>query len=155
MVHEAKDKGDRNAVGIAVLKHSGEINKTILKWDLGHYSNKITAESIKLLEDLVKELNDEEEGFSNTFIKNVNIELQKMDVVDEDILKTELGRLLERACCIKDKKRKRDKVFDGRDNWRDRIFNFYIEAKNVEGPKKENFLSFLNIADFLARKVKR
>jgi CRISPR-associated protein Cmr2 len=155
MAHEAKDKGDRNAFGLAVLKHSGEINKTLLKWDLGHYSNKITAESIKLLENLVNELNDENEGFSNTFIKNLDIELQILDVVDEDILKTELGRLLERACRIKDKKRKSDKVFAGRDNWRDRLFHLYIEAKNVEGTKKENFLSFLNIADFLARKVTR
>lgn len=155
MAHEAKDKGDRDAFGIAVLKHSGEINKTVLKWNLGNYSNKITAESIKLLEDLVKELNDEKEGFSNTFIKNLNIELQKLDEVDEDILKTELGRLLARACLIKDKERRRAKVFAGRDNWRDRLFNLYIAAKNVKGAKKENFLSFLNIADFLARKVTR
>ena len=158
MMHEAKDKGDRNAIGIAVLKHSGEINKTILKWDLGHYSNKITAKTIKLLEDLVKELNDEEEGFSNTFIKNLDTELQILDEVAVQILNTELKRLLNRACFVKDKKEKEEKVYD----WQLRLCNLYggcednaDSNKKIKRDEKENFLSFLRIASFLARKVTR
>jgi len=141
MEKEAKEEGDRDAFAIAVLKHSGEIQKTIWKWKYGE-DNPLTVEH---LTNLINKLNDEKEGFSNTFIKNLNIEFERLDEVRDDILKTELKRLLNRSSMIKDKNKKKEKVKE----WQDILFNLFINKQT-----KDNFLSFLNIADFLAREVK-
>ena len=140
---EAKKKGGRDAFAIAVLKHSGEISKTIWKWDLDENGK---SKKIELLKDLIKELKDDKEGFSHTFIKNLNIEFMKIDEIENEWVEAELRRLLERACQIKgDKERKKRKL----EEWQEKLFSLYIDAA-----KKENFLSFLNIADFLARRIK-
>ena len=142
MEHEAKEDGGRDAFAIAVLKHSGEINKTVWKWDVDAENKSL---KIKLFEDLIKELNNEE-GFSNTFIKNLNIEFQKLGEIDSDVMfKTELKRLLKRSSQLKgDKEKKKQKVQE----WQEKLFNLYIDSQT-----KDNFLSFLNIADFLAREA--
>lgn len=141
MEYEAKENCGRDAFAIAVLKHSGEINKTVWKWDVDEKNESL---KIKFLEDLIKELNDENEGFSNTFIKNLNIEFQKLDEIKDAMVETELKRLLNRSSQIKgDKKKKKIK------EWHNKLFNLYINSN-----EKDNFLSFLNIADFIARRAK-
>ncbi len=143
MEKEAKEEGGRDAFAIAVLKHSGEINKTIWKWDL---DNSGGISKLQLLDELIKELQDDKTGFSHTFIKNLNIEFLKLDEIEYKWVNVELKRLLERASHIKGDKTKRDsKVKD----WQKKLYNLYIDSL-----KKENFLSFLNIADFLARRIK-
>ena len=145
MEHEAKDKdkGGRDAFAIAVLKHSGEISKTVWKWDLDANGK---SKKIELLKELVKELQDDKEGFSHTFIKNLNMEFMKLDEIEDKWVEAELKRLLERASQIKsDKEKKKERV----GNWQEKLFSIYTDAD-----KKDNFLYFLNIADFLARRTK-
>lgn len=143
MEKEAKEEGGRDAFAIAVLKHSGEINKTVWKWGLNENGESRRTE---LLEELVKELQDDKRGFSNTFIKNLNIEFMKLDEIEDKWVKTELKRLLDRACQIKGDKETKDKKVK---KWQNELFDLYIDS-----PTKDNFLSFLNIADFLARRIK-
>jgi len=139
---EAKDKGGRNAFAIAVLKHSGEIQKTIWKWKI----NKTWV--IDTLKELVNELNNDNEGFSNNFIKNLNFEFSKLGEIDNDkLVETELKRLLYRSSKISgDKDNKKKKV----NEWTNKLISLYYEAKSIE-----NFFSFLNIADFLVRRTKQ
>ena len=66
---EAKEiDAQKDAFAIAVLKHSGEIRKAVMKWT---YNDKSTT---ALIEEIVKALKDEE--FSNTFIKSLRAELR-------------------------------------------------------------------------------
>lgn len=141
---KAEEKGGRDAFAIAVLKHSGEIDKTVWKWN---EDNENKSLRIELLKELVKELNDDKEGFSNTFIKNLNIEFQKLGEIENDMmLKVEIKRLLGRSSQIKgDKEKKKQKV----QKWQGKLYNIYIDFKT-----KDNFLSLLNIADFITRKTK-
>ena len=147
MEDEAKKKGGRDAFAIAVLKHSGEISKTIWKWDLDDGKG---SKKIELLKDLVEELKNDKEGFSNTFIKNMNIEFMKLNEIEDEWVEAELKRLLGRACQIKgDKEKKKEKIGD----WQKKLSSLYIDTDKKDD-KKDNFLSFLNIADFLARRTK-
>ena len=144
MEEEAKSIDDeKNAFTIAVLKRSGEISKTAWKWDLDDNRG---SKKIKLLWELVNELQDDKKGFSNTFIKNLNIEFMKLDEIEDKLLKVELKRLLERSSQIKGDKKSRDSKVE---DWKSKLFKLYIVSI-----KKDNFLSFLNIADFLARRIK-
>ena len=143
MEKEAKENENKNAFAIAVLKHSGEINKTVWKWNV---DNENKSSTIKLFEELIRELNDEKEGFSNTFIKNLCIEFQKLGKIEDVMVQTELKRLLNRSSRIeKDKEKKKQKI----QKWQKKLFNLYINSQT-----KDNFLSFLNIADFLVREAK-
>ena len=139
MEKSAKEKGGRDAFAIAVLKHSGEIQETVWKWK----THDIWV--IDRLKELVNELNDKNEGFSNTFIKNINIEFSKLGEIDDEMFKTELKRLLKRSSQIKnDKDEKKKKV----EEWTDKLIPLYYEAGKIE-----NFFAFLNIADFLVRRT--
>jgi len=142
------EKGNekKNSFAIAVLKHSGEINQTVWKWkgDDGNY----IPDSLKYIVD---QLQDEKNGFSNTFITNLQIEFEKLQdkegklIVEKELLVTELKRLLKQSCKIRDKNKKKEAT--------DKMF------KNLEPlipEKNENFNNFfmaLNIADFIQRKT--
>jgi CRISPR-associated protein Cmr2 len=154
---EAKEKGGRDAFAIAVLKHSGEIHKTVWKWDLnsdGENSEHIN--SLDILKKLHRMLKNEE--LSNTFIKALNIEFLKMmdkkgKWQEKKLIETELMRLFLRSLNkisneteVEFKKRKND------------IKNIFIPKLNLMFSNRKtlnNFLQFLNIADFLGRKVTR
>ena len=141
-----KEKGGRDAFAIAVLKHSGEINKTVWKWELED-EKKLYSKNIKLLEELIKELQDDNSGFSYSFIKNLGMEFQKLGERENDeLLRVELRRLLIRSSQIKgDNALRKEKV----DEWQKKLFDFYLDSKT-----ETNFFSFLTIADFLARRTK-
>ena len=143
MEKEAKNVGKKDAFAIAVLRRSGEIHKTVWKWDLDENRK---SKKIELLKDLIEKLQNEKEGFSYAFIKNLYNEFMKLDEIEDKWLKAELKRLLDRACQIKGDKTKKDEEVK---KWQEKLFSIYIDAT-----KKENFFSFLSIADFLARKIK-
>lgn len=158
MEKAAKEKGDRNAFGIAVLKHSGEIEETVFKWnfDLPEKCNRYEGcngvNTICLLSELIDYLKKEE--FSNTFIKSLNIELYKLmdneGKIDnpkaDDIINIELQRLLERS-----RDKNKDITKEQAKQLAERIYKLY-ESKSDD---VQNFLSFLNIADFLHREVNK
>jgi CRISPR-associated protein Cmr2 len=142
---KAKEKGDRNAFGIAVLKHSGEIEETVFKWGENQAN-------IELLGNLVDHLKQEE--FSNTFIKSLNTELFRLmddeGKIDnpkaDDIINIELQRLLERS-----RDKNKDITKEQAKQLAEKIYKLY-ESKSDD---VQNFLSFLNIADFLHREVNK
>lgn len=161
MEKAAKENGGRNAFGLAVLKHSGEIEESVFKWNYNGYDEEqsdVAISSIKLLEDLVDHLKKEE--FSNTFIKSLNLEFRKLmdddyKIKDEGMIKTEIGRLVGRSCMLSKKADESDSAFKDRKketikDLSDKLYQLYLNSKNFQ-----NFLSFLNIADFLHRKVNK
>ena len=150
---EAKEIDNvKDAFAIAVLKHSGEINKTVYKWK---YANEWTTD---LMDDIVKKLITNK--FSNTFIKNLNIEFARLTdaegklTVKTDILSTELKRLLRRSC-NEPKKGRTQKKYDeetGITSLVDKLEKIYKKKKEKEY-SFDNFVSLLNIADFIARHI--
>jgi CRISPR-associated protein Cmr2 len=149
MEKDAKDKGGRDAFAIAVLKHSGEINKTIFKWQLED------IKPIELMRDICQKIQNEE--FSNTFIKSLNIEFLKlMDKEgkwgEKQAIKTEIKRLT-----LKSFQRKKDETKENFNKRKDKISNEFIPELGSffsNSKKLNNFLSFLNIVDFLSREAK-
>lgn len=140
----------KDAFAIAVLKHSGEISKAVMKWT---YNGEST---IKLVEKIVKALKDEE--FSNTFIKNLRSEFgglldEKGRYSDHSLIEVEIRRLTDRSCMIMRKDSEDKTVFAQRkeETVKDmvsKVTNLYKNSKS-----EENFFSLLEIADFLSREV--
>ncbi len=144
MQDKAKENSDKNSFGIAVLKGSGEMEKAVLSFGNNE------AKNATVLQEILKKLGIqklEEKEFSTTFITNLNREFSLlMDKegkieLDRELVYTELKRLIERAANFKENKKQKSKEFA------DLIIQLY------EGKDFENFLSLLNVCDFLIRKT--
>jgi len=151
MEKEAKSiDGKKDAFAIAVLKRSGEIRKTVFKWK---YNDANTAEILgKLIQSL-----KEEGGFSNTFIKNLGMEFGR--VMDEEgkyeekaLILTEMERLIDRSCTIERRQGETKEEFLQRRNQAidDLTKSLRVLYVNSKSPL-DNFLSFMDIADFIER----
>ena len=152
MEKQAKDIDDKkNAFAIAVLKHSGEIQQTVYKWKYDE------CESLEVIKNLTTVL--VEDVFSNTFIKNLDLEFRRlMDnngrFGDEHIMNTEIKRLVTRSCMMQREAGESKKDFKIRkqeeiSELSNSLCNlFYSCSKNLE-----NFLSSLHIADFIKREI--
>lgn len=141
MEKEAKNINDnKNAFAIAVLKHSGEVEKTKFKWgdEDNLYKNLF---SIELITNILKE-----DKYSNTFIKNLEMEFTKLikendKIKDRNLFLIEMNRLIKNSC--KDKTLINDtSLFKNLEN----LFNNSNYSIN-------NFLSALNIAEFISRNL--
>ena len=131
---------DKDAFAIAVLKRSGEIRKTVFKWQYG------TSSVIDVLEDLIQSLNQEE--FSNNFIKSLGLEFRRFmneegQYNNSDIIETEMKRLVSRSCTLDDG-RKKQAITD----LTEKLVMLYKNSKLLD-----NFLSALDIADFIEREA--
>ncbi len=104
---------------------------------------------IEILKELVKELKNDKEGFSDTFIRRLEEEGRKFNQIEEYILKSELTRLLNRSCFETCKSKKRGKV----EKWAKNLTNVFRYFANYNKYGFEGFISFLKIANFLAKKV--
>lgn len=147
MEHIAKEKGDRDAFAIAALKHSGESHETVFKW-----------ENLQNLEYIHKQL--QEENFSNTFIKNIQLELgdfegnfknPKNDFVKSkdgrEIAEKEIKRLVKRSLMNFELSeiRRKELIKD----MQDKVWRLFEESKNFK-----NFAEALNIIQFIKRQIK-
>lgn len=149
---KAKDIPGKNAFGIAVLKRSGEIHKGFLRFSSVYEANGRLepVDSISLLENVVEELQNES-GFSNTFIKSFGLEMRKvMDRNDHVLLsdvatRTELQRLLYRSS--KTNRSEKEKAI--------RDFLKVVDSLRYVSSGISNFLSLLDICDFLRRETIR
>jgi len=141
MEKEAKSiDDDKDAFAIAALKRSGEIRKTVFKWQYG------TPSVIEVLEHLIQSLNQEK--ISNKFIKSLGLEFRRLmdkegQYKDSDIIKTEMKRWIARSCML-DKGRKKRAV----DDLTKKLVMLYTNSKSLD-----NFLSALEIADFIEREA--
>lgn len=141
MEHEAKNN-DKDSFALAVLKHSGEIHKTVYKWNNGIDNN------IDLMKNIFEKLNNKE--YSTTFIKILETEFLKLiDIKDDsekfkddikEIFFTEIKRTLKRANIKK----------DNFDIMEDNLKRLYVNSKNIS-----NFFDMLNIIEFLHRKMNK
>jgi CRISPR-associated protein Cmr2 len=156
MEKEAKDLQGKNAFAIAVLKKSGEILQAKSKWQ-DEKGNFLTDSFDYLYKELEKGKDStKKEGFSPTFIKSLNRELDifEMDLRKTqavpllDMILTETKRLTERSCNLTGKKAKQDAIID---------FNAHLkllfENSKYAESKVNNFLQTLNLSDFLTRKI--
>lgn len=137
-VNEEKDR-----FSIAVLKHSGEIQKTVFKWK---DQEKWTTD---IFNQIIVRIGDKE--FSGTFLNSLDMEFRKLMNQDgtfsePTLIKTEIKRLVERSCQIdRQEHEKREKALQDMTRDVTALFESYSIA--------ENFLSALGIIDFLTRKV--
>lgn len=138
MEHEAKEKGDRDAFSIAILKHSGDIRKTRFKWQYG------SSSTVDTLIFLVKSL---QKDFSDTFIRSLGVEFMKL--MDEDgkygnkpLVRLEMRRLLKRSY---NNPAKGEKIID---SLTDKLNLLYTYSNSLN-----NFISALLVVEFIEREV--
>jgi CRISPR-associated protein Cmr2 len=155
MEEKAKQVDGKDAFGIAVLKHSGEIGEVVAKW---RYDGVHPLELLELLQRLVNVLAKGE--FSDTFIRNLAKELkglipsphrrerpdrQPEEIASEEqIVHAEIGRLLRRSYQL-DKKERADETVK---ELQEGLMQLYLQGL-------ENFLFFLDMAAFLSREVNK
>jgi hypothetical protein len=65
--------------------------------------------------------------------------------LNDEAVRIELKRLLARACKIKEKKRKKDKITD----MEEKLYDVYLDSKEFK-----NFCGFLDVATFLGREIR-
>jgi CRISPR-associated protein Cmr2 len=139
MENKAKEDGGRDALAICVIKHSGDILETHMKWETEEKSN------IELLQTIISLI--VEKKFSTSFITAIQTEFAMIAVHDTSIdkkFKAELKRLLGRSCNMK-KEEKEKLVKD---------LNDYLETliKIVKNNAPE-FFNHLNMIIFLIRQI--
>jgi len=141
---EAKDvfnKYGKNAFAISVLKHSGESRKCLFRWKVGSkYLTECQDEIVTLL--------NEDKGFSNTFIKNIDKEFtQLFGGVDEygivDLFEVELERLIGRSSKKKGDNEAIEKMRS--------LVSSICESNYEYSQPFGNIFSGLHVCDFLKR----
>lgn len=156
----AKNEGERNAFGIAVMKHSGEIQQAIYKWDKSETSPS-GCSNWEALEQIYKALDKDSGDFSNTFIQNLTTEITGLTGVDmanlppargsrslQSIMPLEIRRLVERAWKEGHKKDK-DKI----KALGDEVVRLWELVPKEGNYRPRNFIHALHVADFLTRKI--
>ncbi|MBS1553121.1 MAG: type III-B CRISPR-associated protein Cas10/Cmr2 [Bacteroidetes bacterium] len=141
---------DKNAFDIAVLKGSGEIIKAQFKWGEG---DNFTI-NIEILNELTENL--KKDKYSNTFIKNLNSEFLKL--LDQDgkikepkLVESEIKRLLKNSCMIQKKIDEVNEDFKKRKEAELKSFGESIFKLHRNNKVTSNFLSALNITEFISR----
>ncbi len=151
MEKEAKDiDNSKDAFAIAVLKHSGEIQKSVYKW------KEDGCEPLAVIANLVEVL--AEDVFSNTFIKNLDSEFRRL--MDKDgkfaetqLIEAEIKRLVSRSCMMQ------RQAGESKENFETRKREEISELSNslcilLQSNKNlKNFFSALHIADFIKREI--
>ena len=156
----AKNEGERNAFGIAVMKHSGEIQQTVYKWDTNENKSS-DCSNWEALERIYNALDKDDGQFSNTFIQNLTTEIQGLAGVDMQNLpagsmgktlnaamRLEIQRLVDRAW---KEGRKKDK--DMVNALTDIVINLWEESPKESGYRPRNFIHALHVVDFLTSKI--
>jgi len=153
------DKIRRNGFGITVIKHSGEVQEAVFKWDTDKHSAS-GCENWDALAHILKELDKDEGHFSNKFIQNLTTEffqltgadLHDIDYTERDneflknALLCEIKRLIGKALykhSSEDTKYKDDLYKAVKRLW----------ENTPEKNKVRHFIHALHIADFLTRKI--
>jgi CRISPR-associated protein Cmr2 len=157
MEKAAKDQGNRNAFGLAVVKASGEIQQTVYKWDQEPDSPD-GCSNWEALEKVFEGLM--EDRLSNKFITSLSEEMYRLagtilDEIDDstanatainDGLEREIERLVKKA-----RNQQKNVNEEEARQVSDKINKLKQAAPK---PKTRNFIHSLHIADFLSRKIK-
>ncbi len=156
----AKKEGGRNAFGIAVMKHSGEIQQAIYKWDADKDSPQ-GCSNWEALEQICLSIDRENGDFSNTFIQNLTTEIAGIAGIDMQdflsetlveglpaVIPLEIKRLVSRS--YEEGKKKDNKKIERLSSTVTRLWEHYPEDINY---RPRNFIHALHIADFITRKI--
>jgi CRISPR-associated protein Cmr2 len=156
----AKKEGERNAFSIAVMKHSGEIQQAIYKWDQDEYSPS-GCSNWEALEQIYKALDKDDGDFSNTFIQNLTVEIMGLTGVDmvnlsserdgravQDNMHHEIHRLVERAW--KEGQKKDDAKIKALSKG---VVQLWEKVPKESDHRPRNFIHALHVTDFLTRKI--
>lgn len=160
MEKEAKSIDDgKNAFAIAALRRSGEIRKTVFKWQ---YENTNTIEVLIELIHLLKPKDSaailDTPQLSGKFINSLNEEFKRL--VDKEgryeenlLFKTEMKRLIRRSLTLKKRPDEDKKDFNERK--KNQISNLVDNLNILEenSTSLDNFLSLLDIAVFMERSM--
>lgn len=143
----AKEKGNRNAFAIATMKHSGEVQEAVFKWNDSDDDTIATCwQGLATIAKLLKQ-----QHFSNKFIFNLSQELlQLAGIKSSQIIKpppqalfTEMKRLLERAKAPATSDNALHKVAEALESL------YYASLSQKQSVR--NFIHSLHIADFINR----
>ncbi len=129
----AKDDGDRDAVAFTVLKRSGEIHRSVMKW----YEDDTFLP--KELYTIIKTLRSKQT--SNKFITNLTQEFDPVanKNINADLVKAELKRLLR----LNEVQKLENAVFT--------LFDHLVKNEG----ELYKFIQLLNIADFISRNINK
>lgn len=158
MEKAAKENGDRNAFGLAVVKASGEIQQTVFKWDEDAKSPD-GCSNWRAMEHIFKNLS--EENLSNTFITSLTKELYQLagrelgaitapDELDalEAGLKTEIKRLV-----VRSKNTGKNISKENALQMAGYVERLYEASKKHNKTPTAQFVHALHIIDFIHQKI--
>jgi CRISPR-associated protein Cmr2 len=157
----AKRQGDRNAFGIAVMKHSGEIQQAVYKWD-GDENSASGCSNWGALEHIYNELSNDGGHFSNKFIQSLTSEITGLSGVSmadffssrngrrlqEKIIPVEIKRLIGKS--LKEQENKDENIIDQVTKSATQLWD---KAFCLDENSPQNFIHTLHIADFMTRKT--
>ncbi|MDE0012122.1 MAG: type III-B CRISPR-associated protein Cas10/Cmr2 [Candidatus Poribacteria bacterium] len=152
MERAAKSIDGKNALGIALLKHSGNISQTIFKWEYQDVdATKIDV--VKVGQNLVELIKKGEisKKFMYTF-RDVFTRLTNLDgglELPGNLVESELERLIQRAA---NEKVRSDEEIQNRIDENVKNLTALLAEKRM---KFEDFIGFLEITNFIARGGKR
>jgi len=138
---------EKDAFGIALLRHSGEISKTVYKWKADH------EWTTDLLKKLIHHLRHD---ISSTFNKTFHLEFRPLmnekgqldpAKISDEMVRLELKRLIRRA----EPKRRvsQEEHVQKTEALLETLWNLYLSGRSFE-----HFLSLLDLALFLEREMK-
>lgn len=152
MEEEAKSIDEhKNAFALSVLKHSGEISKSIYNWDDG------TSSIIEVIQSIIEDLS--KENFSCNFIDLLQKEFRLLinEKNSNEIIKLaklEIGRLVERSCMLEKDKNENEREYKQRKKLiiTNMTYNitFLYEKNRLD---YNNFTSLLRIIEFIKREA--
>lgn len=157
----AKKQGDRNAFGITIMKHSGEIQQAVYKWD----SDKNSASGSsnwEALQCIYNELENNEGHFSNKFIQSLSTEITRLSGVSmSNFFSSSIGSRLQEKIIPIEIKRLIARSWKDQENEDENIvlqltkntIQLWDKAFYLEENSPQNFIHALHIADFMTRKT--
>lgn len=156
----AKKEGGKNAFAITVLKHSGEVQETVYKWDADADSPYLTSNWMALAH-IVEALDKDGGHFSGKFIQNLTAtfsqltgsEFQEVEKMNRDAQYVEQAILSEIERLVSRSLDKRQDPKTDSERVEKLIRQVQSLWKNAPYPKTQNFIHALQIADFLTRKT--
>jgi len=141
----------KDAFGLALLKHSGEINKSVYKWKCdGDWTTDLVNEFVSYIKN----------DFSSTFIRNFQFEFRPLmddngrlipEKISDDMVKGEMKRLIDRAYLENNgipKEQKRAEKEKKVNDFLASLWKLYLSSRYFN-----NFLSLLDFAVFMEREV--
>lgn len=143
----AKKEGDRDAFAIATMKHSGEVQEAVFKWQQHKRDQTATCwQAVATVAQLLKQAH-----FSNKFIFNLSQELlqlagmaaAKIKAPKPQALFVEMRRLIDRAAAPNTTQAHKDELLEALQT----LYGASEKRDKIIG----NFIHSLHIADFISR----